>query len=328
MNTDGTNRIATDGTTRIAIGCQGGGSHAAFTAGALETMLDWVEETNGYEIVALSGTSGGAMCAVLAWYSLLKNDPKLADELLTSFWHDVAATDPFDSFVNVTTVTSARFKERGFPMPEISPYENIYAKQAQDRLRRLLERSIDFDAIDTLYDETSPALAIGAVDITTNEFTVFDGTEVRPDAVLASAALPELFPAIHFDGGIYWDGLLSENPPITALTDANPDEIWVIQLDPQIDKEEPRSLRNIRDRRNDLAGNLSLNQELRTVEKVNAMVDQGVITNDDYRHIDVRRLVMTRRLDYPSKLDRDPEFIDELIEHGRNKTAEFLEEHS
>ena len=57
-------------TKRVAIACQGGGSHSAFTAGALKRLL--TEERNRYEIVALSGTSGGAICALLVWYALLR----------------------------------------------------------------------------------------------------------------------------------------------------------------------------------------------------------------------------------------------------------------
>ena len=47
--------------SRVAIACQGGGSHTAFTAGVLEGLLGNLPEE--VEIVALSGTSGGAMCA-------------------------------------------------------------------------------------------------------------------------------------------------------------------------------------------------------------------------------------------------------------------------
>ncbi len=45
---------------RVAIACQGGGSHTAFTAGVLKRMLQ--EQEKQYKIVALSGTSGGAIC--------------------------------------------------------------------------------------------------------------------------------------------------------------------------------------------------------------------------------------------------------------------------
>ena len=59
----------TNGRVRVAIACQGGGSHTAFTAGALKRLL----ADERYEVVASSGTSGRAICAVLAWYALLEN---------------------------------------------------------------------------------------------------------------------------------------------------------------------------------------------------------------------------------------------------------------
>ena len=51
----------------VAIACQGGGSHTAFTCGALQCLL----ADGNHRIVALSGTSGGAVCALLARYGLL-----------------------------------------------------------------------------------------------------------------------------------------------------------------------------------------------------------------------------------------------------------------
>ena len=44
---------------KIAIACQGGGSHTAFTAGVLKRILK--EKKGKFEIVGLSGTSGGAI---------------------------------------------------------------------------------------------------------------------------------------------------------------------------------------------------------------------------------------------------------------------------
>ena len=51
----------------IVLACQGGGSHTAFTAGVLEEVLTHDDR----DIRALSGTSGGAVCAFLAWSGLL-----------------------------------------------------------------------------------------------------------------------------------------------------------------------------------------------------------------------------------------------------------------
>jgi NTE family protein len=51
--------------TKVAIACQGGGSQTAFTAGALRRILRDPEPDQSYELVALSGTSGGPCAACL-----------------------------------------------------------------------------------------------------------------------------------------------------------------------------------------------------------------------------------------------------------------------
>ena len=57
--------------TKIAIACQGGGTHTAFTAGALKHLLE-NDIHSKHQIVGLTGTSGGAVCATAALYGLLK----------------------------------------------------------------------------------------------------------------------------------------------------------------------------------------------------------------------------------------------------------------
>jgi len=54
----------------IVIACQGGGSHTAFTGGVLQTLLSALDRSR-YRIAGLSGTSGGALCAAIAWFGLL-----------------------------------------------------------------------------------------------------------------------------------------------------------------------------------------------------------------------------------------------------------------
>jgi NTE family protein len=70
---------------QVAVACQGGGSHTAFTAGVLTTLLD----DNTVDIRPLSGTSGGAVCALLAWYGILTKQPKKNGvERLREYWQD------------------------------------------------------------------------------------------------------------------------------------------------------------------------------------------------------------------------------------------------
>ena len=82
---------------RVVIACQGGGSHTAFTAGVLERLLQ-PERLEEYDVVGLSGTSGGAVCATLAWVALVEGDPARAGRLLEGFWSDNSATvSPYDT---------------------------------------------------------------------------------------------------------------------------------------------------------------------------------------------------------------------------------------
>ena len=73
---------------RIAIGCQGGGCHTAFTTGALAAIIREQLVHGDFEIVALSGTSGGAIAALLAWYGILVDGGKAALDPLDRFWRE------------------------------------------------------------------------------------------------------------------------------------------------------------------------------------------------------------------------------------------------
>ena len=85
---------------RVAIACQGGGSHAAFGAGVLRRLLAPDYRTR-FELVALSGTSGGAMCASLVWAGLMTNGPEDAIARLARFWSDLEVHDLFDALANL-----------------------------------------------------------------------------------------------------------------------------------------------------------------------------------------------------------------------------------
>ncbi len=104
---------------RIAIACQGGGSHKSFTAGALKRILK--EDEKKYKIVALSGTSGGAICALLAWYGLLTGGSNKVIKLLDSFWEDISANTFGDKLLNEWFVGISRLQDK-VTVPQVSPY--------------------------------------------------------------------------------------------------------------------------------------------------------------------------------------------------------------
>ncbi len=232
---------------RLAIACQGGGSHTAFSAGALKRLV-----TDGYEVVALTGTSGGAIDAVLAWYALLADGPETVGDRLEAFWHEMSATSPVDLLTNEWTLWTSRALSTVLT-PEISPY--LYPPVAAEQFKKVLRNHVDFDRVPDLVARCgppTPLLLVGAADVLSGKFKVFRNgwdddndaplLEVTADAILASAAIPTLFRAVHIDGGMYWDGLFSQNPPVRDLPDAKPDEIWVLQINPTERRAEPTSM--------------------------------------------------------------------------------------
>jgi NTE family protein len=217
-------------------------------------------------------------------------------------------------------------------LPAVSPYDYFGSVQALQEFRAMLERRVDFGRFALQTDDSGPMLLIGAVDVRSGEFKAFNSRRDRitADMILASAAIPNLFRSVQIDGASYWDGLFSQNPPVRELVDSRPDELWVIQINPKRWDGEPRTMVEIADRRNELAGNLSLHQELGFIEKIDQLLEQGRLAADGkYKQIMVRlielsRPRLSRSLGTASKLNRDPAFLRDLIAHGEAAAEEFL----
>lgn len=317
---------------RIAIACQGGGSHTAFTAGVLARWLG-PEVLDRCRVVALSGTSGGAICALLGWSALIEQRPELARGRLESFWSANSAATPPEQLVNEMLLVAMKMSHY-VAAPAVSPYSTPASAWSLEHLRGLIERTLDVPTVAARAAELgtdAPLLLLGAVDVLSGSFKAFNSHagEISTDAVLASAAIPNLFRSVPVDGHLYWDGLFSQNPPVGDLIDAHPDEIWVIQINPTARVTEPTSVMEIEDRRNELAGNLSLYQELAFIEQVDRLIEAGALRSDTYRPVTVRILEMNRppaseRLGYASKLNRDPQFLSALLHQGDDQAGEFL----
>jgi NTE family protein len=367
--------------TKVAIACQGGGSHSAFTAGVLTEILENFEalKSKGYDIVGFSGTSGGAMCAALACYGLRWTSnlhAGLATRMLKEFWEANTAGSlqhianarwsdwfPFLSpiwlnslVLNRCTVAAARqLSSMGI---SIQPPTWVFDRDVKDFLRSLL-RSVSL-MHKAVGNETIPSLLIGAVNVESGEFHVFKNEQVTVDALLASAAIPTVFEAVTIDDkdskGVYWDGLYSQNPPLRQFfdleppedrarsaqhrlkakqhrKDEKPDQIWIIRVNPKQRQHQLMSTAEKLDRRNELVGNLSLQQELDSIDAMNALIDlfpeslspcyKKVTYSDGPLSIDEQEV--GELLDV-SKLDRTPQFIARLWEHGRNRARVFVQE--
>jgi NTE family protein len=149
---------------KIAIACQGGGSHTAFTAGVLISLLKHDAHRKN-DVVGLSGTSGGAICAALAWNDILRNTRDAGREL-ESFWMDNATENMVEWMYNSYMMTWEEYVEKGF-LPEIklSPY-NVWLNLMQSAtkaffpkfhhffdLKGLINSHINFDELERIKKE-------------------------------------------------------------------------------------------------------------------------------------------------------------------------------
>ncbi len=389
----------------IAIACQGGGSHTVFAAGVLQAILSDNIDNDAFEIVALSGTSGGAICSLLAWYGLLRDGRagengvidgkrdaiRLLDDFWTRGWPEGNSANTYREAVRkfAHALRSMRPWEAPIPfadrarndfvqwagrwmtspavsvVPEVSPYFltallnfpglalmpgfDVLKREidVQEALRSLLNSYVDFDEVKEIAAEDGRLLGllIGAVDVLAGDFKIFtseadphlwraDG--ITADAVVASAAIPTIMRGVRLGGSVFWDGLFCQNPPLHDLAGIHvdrdrarsPDEIWIIRINPVRIGEVPTDIVAIQDRRNELAGNVSLGFDLRAIRKMNELIASGVVRDPRYKHIDIREIEMSdsiaRGLDTLSKLDRKPSLLDRLMEHGKHQGEAFI----
>jgi NTE family protein len=247
--------------------------------------------------------------------------------VLDSFWESVSASSPKERVLNDSSVEASRMQGSVATLL-VTPY--LYPEWGKEALKELLEGVVDFGEIRRLVTGSSPKLLVGAVEVRSGEFEVFRDAEVTAEKILASCALPMMFRAVRIgEDGVYWDGLFSQNPPIRDFmrefpdSTTKPDELWLIQINPQRREHEPTAMADILNRRGELAGNLSLHQEIDFLHEINGLLPY--LPKDRYKHIGVRKIEMLRELDAASKMDRRPSFIREMFAYGEEQAEGFLE---
>lgn len=153
------------------------------------------------------------------------------------------------------------------------------------------------------------------------------------DWILASAAIPTAMRGVELDGATLWDGLFSSNPPIYDLPDVhghepeamarNPEQIWVIRINPTQRADRPDTAPEIEDRRNEMAGNLPLMQEIRHVLAIGgAWKGRRYYRPIVFGFIDMDETI-AEHLDYATKADKRTEAIELLFDHGYCQAKDF-----
>ena len=200
---DGHRDGAAPSTHRTAFVLAGGGSRGAVQVGMLEELV-----RRGIRADHVFGASVGAINgAAYAGNPTLPGVRRMAD-----IWRGVTGTEIFP---------------RGTFDGPWAYFQKRAAVHANTGLRKIIEAGIDFE---NLEDAEIP------LEIVTTSLT--DGRErwlthgPAVEAILASSAIPSIFPPVTIDGDLLVDGGVVNNVPITRALSAGCDQIYVLLCGP------------------------------------------------------------------------------------------------
>jgi len=318
-------------TRRINLALQGGGTHGAFTWGALERLLDedWLE------FDGMSGTSAGAINAAIFadglsrggrtgardamekfWRSIGSNfgmSPMKASALEKAIWgHDLSHSVAWNAFEALTRIAS--------------PYQLNPFSMEFNPLRRALENSLDLKHLRA--DKTAMRLFISATNVRSGKPKVFRREELTVDALLASACLPNVFKAVEIDGEAYWDGGYLGNPALWPLYhERSAADIILVQLNPLYREEIPTTVSDIMNRLNEISFNASLMSEMRAIDFVQRLLEGGRLEQPRYRQIFLHAIEDEPRMSkfkLSTKFNGDWDFLQTLRQYGHAAADHFL----
>lgn len=354
---------------KVAIACQGGGSQTAFTAGVIKALSENHFQDH-FNIVSIGGASGGAICGFLLWYAIKHDDQPLFQRVM-DFWQDNTAKTYHERLFNDAVIQSLTLTGKGLiPQVNVSPssplmklafaFATLGIRDEFTDLGKLLAKHVDAQELAALgLQPEPPILVVGACNVLTGRLQKFSSylEPIKVEHLLASACVPSIFPAVSIGSMAYWDGLFSDNPPISSLIDPKvvgaeniPDEIWVVKINPTAVDEVPVAPDDILDRHNELTGNISLLHSLRHIELINDWIISGAFKEGFLAHLDMKEPIkiprsfpddpiasyhipriemsqeLAKSLNYESKLDRNPEHINRLIQDGEEQGRRFLQD--
>jgi len=315
----------------VDLALQGGGSHGALTWGVLERFL----EDERFAFSAISGTSAGAMNAVVMADGFDKGGREGAHQALGKFWKSVSEAARFspiqrtlwdrmtDNFSMDHSPAYLFFENmtRLFSPYMLNPL-NI------NPLRSFLNDTIDFDRVNHC---SSLKVFVTATNVRTGRGRVFTQPELSTDAILASTCLPFMFKAVEIDGEAYWDGGYIGNPALYPLVeDPNCRDLVVVQINPIVRQALPISARDIHNRINEITFNASLIKELRSIQLLHQIIDAENLVLERYRDMHIHLIHADEELKHlkaSSKLNAEWTYLTYLRDRGREWAGQWIENH-
>ncbi len=316
--------------SRLNLALQGGGAHGAFTWGVLDALL----EDQRIRFEGLSGSSAGAMNAVVFAEGWMKGGRDGARQGLTDFWTEIGKQLPIgmvtqgegDAF-SLSPASKMLVKWAGyFSPPQLNPL-------ALNPLRDLLIQQIDFEQLRA----RSPfKLFVGTTQVNTGKLRVFRETQLTVEVLLASACLPTIHHPVEIDGEPYWDGGYAANPAVFPLFyHCDSRDVLLVLLSPLQRAGTPRSVQEIEARIVELAFSVNFMREMRMFAQAIEFSSPTFLTlgrlerrlqKMRFHMIDSSHLASLQRAE--TKLLAHGPFLDLLRGQGRECAAAWLAQHA
>jgi NTE family protein len=315
---------------RLNLALQGGGSHGAFTWGVLDRLL----EDESLEFEGLSGSSAGAMNAVVLADGWLKGGGSGAREALATFWAEVGKLLPpgmvvqgEGAAIQLSMASKLLASWAGhFSPAQINPFE-------LNPLRDLLARLVDFEALRA----RSPfKLFVAATQANTGKLRIFREHELSVDMLMASACLPKIHHPVDIEGVPYWDGGYSANPAVFPLFyECDAQDVLLVLLSPLQRDDAPRTVKEIDERITELSFNATFMREMQTFARAAEFAQLSPETSGTLESklrsmrvhmIDVCDLASLERTETQA-LAHTP-FLEMLCGQGRERAADWLGKHA
>lgn len=234
---------------KTALVLAGGGARGAYEAGIVRYLREELPRRLGHtpRIDILCGTSVGAIN--VAFLAATADDPARQAARLVERWRTLRVEQMFDLSVR-EMMRAGRLLLGGQPPPQYPGELRRGGLLNTEGLERLVVRAIPWRRIgNNLAAGHLDAVSVSATQVASGRTVVFvdrrggglppwghdPGVEVHatpltPFHVLASAAIPVLFPAVAIDGAYHTDGGLRQNTPLTPALRLGADRALVVSL--------------------------------------------------------------------------------------------------
>lgn len=337
----------------VNLALQGGGSHGAFTWGVLDALL----EDGRIDIEGISGTSAGAMNAVVLAHGLAQahGQPRpvrheAARQALLTFWSGIVDLGALSSSVSQSLAwwqrapfnvllgqlgggiwSASRWADdmTRYWSGSLSPYQSNPFDI--NPLKDFLESQVDFERLAATPHPATPKVFVVATRVSTGKAEVFSGQRLTASAVMASACLPMVFQAVEIEGDHFWDGGYAGNPALHPLIyECKSRDIMLVQINPIERGKLPTQPGEIADRVNEITFNAGLVAEMRAIDFVKRLLAEGKLDPLRYKDVLLHRIDGGESLEKfaaSTKASTDAHLIYSLRDLGKLCAKEWLIKH-